>query len=250
MIMRKIIPYFILVTGIFAQFSIKAIDPITVAATFGPLLKPLVEKEIEVGRKALLDVITKLGSKKFYCENTCSGVGILSPCRTKLGLSACKASCQKIVQMGGYEIRIRFWNLDKQKNKEEKSLASCLRTGVNTKVQGSDGKANVKSIAIYSQDDLLLFNELLAYKKAAEKVIASKGSLLTIDVSDEEVSLAEQRPPSFMAKWFKSKPTRPQIHKLLKDEKMKHALEDAEQVRAHVEAEIQTMIKSGRFGNQ
>jgi len=169
----KIKPNYIILSALSISFFIASpvkAEPFTIAAvgTFLlTILKPIAAETVGKATKAMIDATAKLGKKSTQCS-TCNLPGA---CSTKSVLSLCKARCQEVVQMGGYEIRLRFgegWG----------SLAGCVKKGVAAGLQAPSGKNNTRSIAIYSQYDFDLLKELIGYKVAAEQVVSSAGAAL------------------------------------------------------------------------
>ncbi|MGI4851833.1 MAG: hypothetical protein ACRYGR_07825 [Janthinobacterium lividum] len=207
-----------------------------IASTVGPMLMPIVKEESKAITLAIISGVKKLSDKSTRCKVLCNGVGPLTPCKTPTGVSACKAMCQEIMQVGGYEIKLRFW--------DKGSITNCLKAAVKAGLQTSDGKGNTKSISVYSQEDLNLLIELISYINAAEKVIISKGGKLDIKVTTKEIDDELKRGV------YDQKLSRQEITQLIKNAKSINALNNAIEVKSHAEAQIIELIKSGRFGNQ
>ena len=201
-----------------------------------PMLMPIVKEESKAITLTIINSIKELAKKSTRCEVLCNGTGPLTVCKTKTGLSTCKAICQETKQIGGYEIKLRYW--------DKGSITNCLKAAVKSGLQTADGKANTRSIAIYSQEDLNLLIELISYITAAEKVITSKGSKLDIKVDTKEIDDARQHGT------YSGKASNQEIARLIKDDKSKHAFDNAVEVKKHAEAQIVELVKTGRFGNQ
>lgn len=171
-----------------------------------PLLQPLAEETILASVTHLKEVVTGA-----TCPVTCRGpTGV--PCMGPHILSSCKQICQKIENVGGYELRIRFG--------KDWSLIKCIRKGIKMGHQTSQGKGNPKSIAIYSQKDLDDLLSLIAVQMAARHTVQTKAS----GISDK--TLAEQGT------------TR---------EKM---LQESAELVDHVEVSIKKNVEDGIYGNQ
>jgi hypothetical protein len=177
-----------------------------------PLLEPIVQETVVDGIKHLKGVAT--GQK---CLIGCRSLG--APyCKADKGLSTCKAFCQETYQVGGYELRIRF--RVKKDGKEDWSLAACVKHGVQGGTKTSQGKANAKSIALYSQKDFESVLKLIALQMAARDVVNSKGAKLTDD------GLKTRR---------------------MSREK---AVKEAEELVKHIEGSIEHNVTNGLYGNQ
>jgi hypothetical protein len=176
-----------------------------------PLLEPIVQETVVDGIKHLKKVATgqtcPLGCRK--------GGGLY--CKAEKGLSTCKAVCQKISQVGGYELRIRF-SVNKD-GELDWSLADCVRQGIQDGTKTSVGKGKTKSIALYSLEDYKSVLKLISLQMAARDVINSQGKLT------EEV---------------------------LKTKGMSRekAIKEAGDLIKHIEASIEQNVKEGIYGNQ
>ena len=183
-----------------------------VAQGLVPLLEPIVQETVVDGIKHLKGIAT--GQK---CLMGCRlGGGIY--CKADKGLSTCKAFCQEIYQVGGYELRIRF--RVKENGKEDWSLADCVRQGVQGKKKTSAGKGNTKSIALYSQKDFESVLKLISLQMAARDVVDSQGAKLT----EEGLKI-----------------------KGLSREK---AIKEAGDLVKHIDASIEKNVTEGIYGNQ
>lgn len=176
-----------------------------IAVPLIPLIEPLAEKAI----KATVSELKKIKIGK--CPPNCRK-GLPISCGTKHAFSACKKLCQKIEQIGRYEIRVRF--------EEDWSLAECVRKRVNKGKTTPQGKGNTKSIAVYSQKDLDSLLNLIALRMGAREVVDSNGALL--DNNELE----------------KKGITR------------KKAVQDAKKLIQHIEESIENNVTNGEYGNQ
>lgn len=172
--------FILLLTGIYAvaasaapAFVITGTALTMAAASFSPIVKRIAEEAIGSVASEIQGVIT--GTK---CPVGCRGPVAL-PCKTASGLSVCKAVCQKIKQVGGYELKIRFG--------KDWDLLKCVRHRVRSGKNSPQGKGNLKSIAVYSQTDLDDLLSLIALQMAARQIIDTKAQGL----KDEELSAAE-----------------------------------------------------------
>jgi|GEM_PF-3417374 len=171
-----------------------------------PLLQPIAEETVMDTIKHLKGVITGAS-----CPLSCRGpTGV--PCLGPHILSSCKQTCQKIENLGGYELRIRFgtnW-----------SLAKCVKKGVDAGHQTPQGKGNPKSIALYSQKDLDDLLELIKIQMAARKVINTKGAVLKAN----------------------------DLKKLGKT--VDQVIKESEELVTHIDASIKKNVEDGVYGNQ
>lgn len=150
------------------------------------------------------------------CPVGCRGP-IALPCKTAFGLSLCKAVCQKIKIVGGYEIKIRFgkdWDLvkcvrhrarsgknspkgkERERNNFQRSgnpvsdnPASVARELPCSKIGSCSErvpKKNPPSIAVYSQADLDDLLSLIALKMAARQIIATNAQGLKAEEIGKE----------------------------------------------------------------
>ena len=136
--------FILLLAGIYATaasaapaFVITGTVLATVTASFLSIATPIAEKAISSVANEIQGVIT--GTK---CPIGCRGP-IALPCKTASGLSLCKAVCQKIKQVGGYELKIRFG--------KDWDLLKCVRHRVRSEKNSPQGKGNAKSIAVYTK---------------------------------------------------------------------------------------------------
>ncbi len=85
-------------------------------------------------------------------------------------MSGGKGVCQKIKQVGGYELKIRFG--------KDWDLLKCVRHRVRSGKNSPQGKGNAKSIAVYSQTDLDDLLSLIALQMAARQIIDTNARVL------------------------------------------------------------------------
>jgi len=177
-----------------------------------PLLEPIVQETVVDGIKHLKGVAT--GQK---CLLGCRTLG--APyCKAEKGLSTCKAFCQEIYQVRGYELRIRF--RVKKNGKEDWSLSDCVRHGVEGGAKTSAGKGNAKSIALYSQKDFESLLRLISLQMAARDVVNSKGAKLTEEGLKTKGMSREK------------------------------AIQEAGELVKHIDTSIEQNVKDGIYGNQ
>jgi hypothetical protein len=199
--MKKVILFF---TGIYivavsgASAFVLTGTAAGVAGVLLPIVEPIAKDAIKGVAEEIQGVI--IGKK---CPRGCTGMAL--PCKTASGLSFCKAWCQKIRQVGGYELKIRFGGMPDRKGKsdalapsapqklgdrkkgvysnpggdKEWSLVSCVRHRVRSKKNTPQGKGNLKSIAVYSQEDLDNLLSLIALQMAARQIIDTNGEGLS-----------------------------------------------------------------------
>ncbi|OJW51172.1 MAG: hypothetical protein BGO67_12680 [Alphaproteobacteria bacterium 41-28] len=219
----KIKPNYIILSALsFALFTASPAkaEPFTIAAVGAfliPILKPIAEETVGKATKAIIDATAKLGKK----STQCSLCNLPGACSTGSALSLCKARCQEVVQMGGYEIRIRFgegWG----------SLAGCLKKGVAAGLQAPSGKNNKLSIAVYSQFDLDQLTELIRSKVAAEQIVSSAGSVALKEIKKEYPDASREQIQAL-------------VQRTVKESKVA-----AEKIRAGIEHNVIT----GVYGNQ
>ena len=197
-----------------------------------PLLKPVVERESKAIAEAIIAKLSSIDIKSSLCQKGCNA----QSCKNDKTLSACKASCQKVLQMYGYEIKVRF--------SDKYSITNCMRAAVKAGVQTTQGKSNYKSIAIYSQEDLKLLSEFFAYISAAKKVMVSNGGALNIKVTQKDINDAISKGT------YDRKLGNQEIARLITEVEANKAYKNAELVLARANAEIEKSIKEGFFGNQ
>ncbi|MCE3230679.1 MAG: hypothetical protein K0R52_607 [Alphaproteobacteria bacterium] len=180
-----------------------------VAGVLLPIVEPIAKDAIKGVAQEIQGVIT--GKK---CPRVCTGMAL--PCKKAAGLSFCKAWCQKIRQVGGYELKIRFGGMPDRQAKsdafassapqkladrkkgmrsnpsgdKEWSLASCVRHRVRAGKNTPQGKGNLKSIAVYSQEDLNDLLSLIALQMAARQIVNTQGRGL----SPEGLKLIKAKP--------------------------------------------------------
>jgi len=177
-----------------------------VTASFLSIATPIAQKAIGSAANEIQGVIT--GTK---CPIGCRGPLAL-PCKTASGLSLCKGVCQKIKQVGGYELKIRFG--------KDWDLLKCVRHRVRSGKNSPQGKGNAKSIAVYSQTDLDDLLSLIALQMAARQIIDTKAQGL----KNEELSAAETDRET--------------------------VVNEAKDLVEHVTKSIETKLATGLYGNQ
>ena len=171
-----------------------------------PIIKPIADEAIVDTIKHLKAVISGA-----TCPVTCRGSSALF-CRSNRLFKICKQSCQKIDSIGGYELRIRFG--------KNWSLAKCVRRGIMSENQTPQGRGNLKSIAIYSQEDLDALLKLISLQMAARHIVDTNGSELTPnDLETQKLSRGE-------------------------------AVESSKSLITHIDTSIKENVKSGVYGNQ
>lgn len=176
--------FILLLTGIYGAVASAAsafaiTSAVLAAASLSPIVTRIAEEAISSAATEIQGVIT--GTK---CPVGCRGPVAL-PCKTASGLSVCKAVCQKIKQVGGYELKIRFG--------KDWDLLKCVRHRVRSGKNSPQGKGNLKSIAVYSQTDLDDLLSLIALQMAARQIIDTNAQGLK-----EELSAAETDRETFL----------------------------------------------------
>lgn len=178
------------------------------ASALAPIIIPIAKdvlKEVGKGTKAAVIALSKK-------KNRCKACNSAFTCKMKHAFSVCKSQCTEVRQVGGYELRIRFG--------EGWSLAECVKKGVGAGHQTARGKGNVKSIAIYSQEDLDYIQGLIAMSMVAHKIADTDGKSITRDELESMEMTREE------------------------------AVDEANETINTITAAIVKGLKSGRFGNQ
>lgn len=194
--------------------ALGAMEGLAVGSAKGLLvvLEPIAKKTVVAGIDHVKGITT--GKK---CLIGCTALGSLY-CKSKKGLSLCKAACQEKYQIGGYELRIRY-RID-ENEKEKWSLTTCVGHGVQGGEKTKEGKGDTKSIAVYSHKDFKSLLELISLQMAARTVVDSRGSeLKENDLKEKGISREE-------------------------------AVNDATQLVEHISASIEKNVREGIYGNQ
>lgn len=208
---------FMIITGVafsMEGLALGAMEGLALGSAKGLLviLEPIAKKTVVAGIDHVKGIAT--GRK---CLIGCTAVGSLY-CKSKKGLSICKAACQEKYQVGGYELRIRY-RID-ENEKEKWSLTTCVGHGVHGGWKTKEGKGNAKSIAVYSHKDFKSLLELISLQMAARNVVDTRGSeLKENDLKEKGMSREE-------------------------------AVNDASELVEHISASIEKNVQEGIYGNQ